>query len=505
MLVLTVSLVSALVSADQRGVLSGDGDEQPRGLDFVERTMGREVLEGQLDRMAREHIVPLGLPAADRRLWKSVEVPTETVPSSQSRGVAKLGEGEVSGPSGAELSAAKPEAQQEHDYDMAMLMKPPGCRPRTQEQMNAYTQFRTLCATMRPSPAANPTSSTKVTMKIANLQLVEINARKQTFTMEVLREVSWFDSAATKNLPNNLWQAQKYIVFTDAVLTQALAPADIYVKPDGEILVKEFLRVTFSSSWDYSFFPFESHELRVSLQTTELTDQLEPLTLRFDSTAFSNRMSGWSATGEMQASYSEPDRSYGPSGVWGKSQQIVLSIKLNRGTAYGVVKVVFPTVLCALLSYAGFFVGVTELSSRLLLPILAGVGLINFMFALSDETPSRSYMTLSEWFTLCQLLLMGGSIVAHMKAESFKYTRGFQSSQNIDRTFRFLYVPMILMTCVISGLFSFWQNDRKMVFLLLGIGFTALTIVVPIPIFYALEATGENKHSKLDDAVSLQL
>lgn len=323
-------------------------------LDRIEaQAKARDTLQAALDGMAAEHIASsfdLGDPLnSDPRTHRPVHLSSSSHPDQPLLG--DLGEslGEASGaglkaqagtrtgesaavvPTAAQLIAARPVAQKEADNMRATLLKPPGCRP-TALEVSQYSRIRTICA------SGFPKLQTPITMKIAEARLVEISDQAQTFTVEVAREFQWFDINATSQPLDLLWQAQTYIAYSETVKVDHLSPTEVQVE-DGQIKSKDFMRVTFATtSWDYSYFPFESHKLRLVMQTKELTDMLEPLTIAADSSVFSAEVHGWSVTKPMQVQYSTKGSSFGPEGVWGSSQEVELTVEVSRTWDYGIVR-----------------------------------------------------------------------------------------------------------------------------------------------------------------------
>jgi len=279
----------------------------------------------------------------------------------------------------------------------------------------------------------------------------------------------------------------------------AIRPAEVYVLEDGEIQSTEYQRVRFAPQWDYSFFPFESHQLHIAMQTRDLTDLLEPLTVEVDENVFSNELAGWTVSRNMQVMYSGGTK-LGPAGLWGSSQHVDITLEIFRTRAYGTIRVFFPSLLCALLVYAGFFMEITELMSRLLLPIFSAVILTNFMISVNNEAPHVGYMTLSDWFVSCQLVIMCGSALGHMAAEVLKFSRSFRSIINMDRTFRMVYWPIFVMSFVVAGLLTEWQHDSSSSSHLLGgIVIAAVALTLPVLVFLLLERHKPPVHEKLDD------
>jgi len=232
-------------------------------------------------------------------------------------------------PTAAQLEAAKPVAQQQVDNIRATLLKPPGCRPNELE-LSTYSKVRTLCATSMP-PGQTP-----VTMAILYTKLLEINDERQTFTIEMARRFSWYDKNSSTSSLDKLWRADKFITFVGAIKTVSLEPPEVYAH-DAEVMVKDVKRITFDSRlWDYSLFPFDTHNLRITMQTMELTDVLEPITVAVDSSTFTNDASAWKTSTGLTVTYSTSSHSLGPEGLWGKSQEIDISVRVERRWGMGI-------------------------------------------------------------------------------------------------------------------------------------------------------------------------
>jgi len=385
------------------------------------------------------------------------------------------------------MAAIKEERKEQEE--LRMLMKPPGCRPRTTEEMFSYRQFRTQCATAKPAPSAfsTPATQTPIEVQLSNLRVTALNDQKSTFTLEMERKFIWSDQAAQTNDLQQIWTPKMMFSFPNSIKCEDIVPPDLQ-NDLNMVTLTETLRVTFHNKWDHSKFPRDGFKLYAQMWSGAGTRRLEPVTVRMDPTVLPNDLFGFTPQGDILPLVTNWGEPLGPGGVWGQSQMIELEVEVVRSLIYPLVKIFVPATLCALVAFAGFFIKISQLMPRLATAVFAFLILVVYMMVLAESAnmPQRTYLVWAEYWLVCQAIIITVACIHHCMCHYLNERYGETKAMHLDIAMRVCFP-------VAYGLTYLWTQGIVVWGGLTAILTNALSAVFLVFLFLSIYGTLEKR------------
>lgn len=266
----------------------------------------------------------------------------------------------------------------------------------------------------RPNPEAGPTV---IRAAIFIFDLVEIDTRKEEFTLDYFVEAKWKDKrlgdrARKKGLllcetpVESVWTPGMFAV--NSRETRAQLPMVLYVHADGTVEGENRYIATFATQFDLSDFPLDTQTLPITFISTKYGP--EDLSLVFEGTGAGKVFSeaGWDARlGRLEAGVYEMDLLMNTD----EEEPLKLAlfeyqIEVKRRIMYYVWKVFLPLCVIVFASWAIFWIDPTHIG------VQTGIGTamlltnIAYLFSLERVLPKIDYLSRMDIFVYSSLVFV---------------------------------------------------------------------------------------------------
>lgn len=365
------------------------------------------------------------------------------------------------GPAPTDLQAAMIESQlrakneaKEAELRTKVLLKPPGCRPSTQAELNSYGEFRTNCS--------NTGNYTPVSLNVTSVEVTLIDEAKQQFSVRLALRFGWSDPDLATEPVTALWQPQNHIDFLNVVQKRLLgSPAIDSVNVSLNIV--QYYELTIQNSWDWKKYPYDTHRLSMVVAGSTLTRNLEPITVERKALQVQSSVDGFEMS-DSTVKTALYGQAQGPNGAWGSAQNIEISIDAKRESWKPTVGSVVPIFLAPYVAYSGFFLSGEHLVARVTLGTVALLGLlIMYTPANFDGNGGTSVGfaldTWLSWFSFFQTVCIGLCILMHGTSAVLLNNDCADKSKNLDITFRVMLPVISAMTILATCAIAFWGSS----------------------------------------------
>jgi hypothetical protein len=398
------------------------------------------------------------------------------------------------GPAPSDLTQALLEAQASSDEkkeEAKMLLKPPGCRPTSSEELRDYGTLKTQCA-------AQPTRKTQISVGVPRVHVIDVDDLKDRLTASLTVSYSWTDPALSEHSLDSLWQAQTEFDFLDVVSKRLVGKPSVEVTGTS-VSVIETYEVTVTNSWDIQKFPFDNPTLAITLVAPSLTEAIEPITVSASSASSTNSDKEFHveqflvATGAYGAAQ-------GSTGAWGSAQMVSVTADADRYVTKPLLGSVVPVLLIPFLSYAGFFISGEQIQARVTLGVVSLLGVLVVYgpanFYDGSGTVGFSLDTCLSWFALFQCLVVCVCIGAQLVSYSLTSQTMPEKSESVDTTFKILFPVFVGMAGFAAYAASFWEVT---VSLPVCAALLVVAMVCVLVVLYGLDKKAEAHIAKSKD------
>jgi len=219
------------------------------------------------------------------------------------------------------------------------------------------------------------------------------------------------------------------------------APSKYEVKADETQGYLEYrVRGDFIKTFDFTQYPFESHELAVELEHKNLDVACmvfeEDTESDIESTA---NVAGWDL-GDFQTSITE--HAYGKETY----SRFVFSVTLARPAVSAFIKSVLPVSVITTISLLAFFMAPQNFAQRITLGVTTLLAATTFHLSLINGIPPTGYLTLAD-----RIMLSIYAIFLYNLASSV-YIMRLMDSKKVDDAIRVKGKAMRVLPCLIIGL-----------------------------------------------------
>ena len=217
---------------------------------------------------------------------------------------------------------------------------------------------------------------------------------------------------------------------------------------DGNNSYLEY-RVTgdFLKTFDFSLYPFESHQLSIELEHTNLDDN--SLVYDIDPTSYiepTASVAGWNL-GNLQTQVTE--HSYFDQ-VFSRP---VFSVTLSRPIISGLIKSVLPIAIITAISLLAFVMSAEDYSQKMALGITTLLSATAFHLSLLSGIPPTGYLTFADRMMIAVYILFLfniGSAVYLMKLErQNKKDKAIQYNKKAQKLLPIIIIVLAIMTVII--------------------------------------------------------
>jgi hypothetical protein len=273
--------------------------------------------------------------------------------------------------------------------------------PRVNEDAGCH--FDESVRDSRPGDTSDPT---EVLVGAYLLDLPRIDDAEQSYLADVFFRFTWTDprlahagTAPCKVALDSIWYPATLIANQRDVRQQLEAAAEI--QPDGSVRYVQRFQGTFSSAWDLRRFPFDAHQLPVTLVVRAGADEVRLVpddTLIRSADKLSNP--NWRIGQPVLTSGEYPVQP-------GRNLALLeMRLPVERRSGHYVWKLIVPMSMVVFMSWAAFWISPQHIAPRVGLSATSMLTLIAFRLALGNSLPPIPYLTQFDVFIVGATLLV---------------------------------------------------------------------------------------------------
>jgi len=293
------------------------------------------------------------------------------------------------------------------------------------------------------------TEPVRIGVEFFLLDLVEINDKLNSFTLDFVMTLSWHDgrlagvaSQGTGCITrlDAIWHPA--FIFLNAGESSSDHTGSVELLENGEVIHSRRYTRTFSTALDMRRFPFDKQTLVVRIASMIYgPDQVEfygeaALTTMYDEAS----LPGWSLE-SLQS-----NMRVGPiTAATTSHSSLEYKILVERQSAYYFWRLVFPLLLLMLMAWSVFWIPPEHLGPQISVAIGAIFSLMSFLVSQGRILPPISYMTTADILIVISVLLIfiafGESVVTGRLAQ----TGNNHLAQRIDHIGRWIYILVVFL------------------------------------------------------------
>ncbi len=328
-----------------------------------------------------------------------------------------------------------------------------GCRPFFPASAATASPASCELGDYRPSVRPNPDGApTPVSLGLALMDLIAISDSDQVARMNVLLTVEWADHrlqpfSGCRYSVSDIWTPEFQLVNSGAVDTRR--PIELVVRDGGLVQGRFRFEGAYSSPWNMSRFPFDSHEIALLL----VSQQYSAAEILFQVNET------WTGRREM---LTIPDWEVGApvAEVYSRVLPVLeheasiyeFRIPVARQSEYYVFKFVFPLCLIVMMSWAIFWVSPSNLGPQVSLSATSMLTVVAYQFTMNGLLPKVGYLTSMDKYVLASSILVFLALVEAITAGTMASAGNIRSAEKLDRASRWLfpgaYLVIVLLTLV---------------------------------------------------------
>jgi len=215
----------------------------------------------------------------------------------------------------------------------------------------------------------------------------------------------------------------------------------VEVRPDGTVILEQFLRDSFFQTFDLRPFPFDRQELEIQfLSIGHVPDDLvivpHPDWPSRVSPTFSVqdwKITGWrTETGIYRLAEDAPGRS-----------TFKLIVEAERGRPYFIFKVILPMILIMGMSWLVYWIHPSKVDAQIGVGATSMLTLIAFRFTVDRLLPEISYLTRLDLFILFSMVLVFANLTESVATAHLYSTGRERIAIRIDAYGRWLYLVVL--------------------------------------------------------------
>jgi hypothetical protein len=208
-------------------------------------------------------------------------------------------------------------------------------------------------------------------------------------------------------------------------------------------------RVTgdFLKSFDFSMYPFESHDLSIELEHTDLSN--DSIVYDIDQTSGmepTSSVAGWNL-GNMQSQvqiHSYPDQSF---------SRPIFTVTLSRPTISAVIKSVLPLAVITAISLLAFVMAAEDYAQKMALGITTLLSATAFHLSLLSGIPPTGYLTFADRMMISVYILflfnIGSAVYLMKLSRENKKEKATTYNKKAQKTLPILIIALLILTIFI--------------------------------------------------------
>ena len=299
----------------------------------------------------------------------------------------------------------------------------------------------------RAEPQDQPT---QVNVGLRLLDVTTIEDISQTITADFFVTKTWrdprlIDYQGCQFDPNAVWTPQIDILNSGRLFKRMRDYVEIL--EDGWIRQAQRYRGPLVFVYDAHQFPFDTHDIVISLLTAEY--QEDKVVLEIDQTV----------TGRKSDPFNVPDWKINKVEarigsrlfeITGNKHSIFrFNINTSRRSGYFVWKVMVPLILIVFMSWSVFWIDPTQSGTQITMSATSMLTLIAFQFAMSNILPPLSYFTVMDKFITGSTFLVFLALMESVFASFLSHRDKPMVARKLDRISRWLFPTAFLLMILI--------------------------------------------------------
>jgi len=303
----------------------------------------------------------------------------------------------------------------------------------------------------RPDPAGQ---KTEVEVGIYILDVISIDSKKQSFTVDIIVRLRWKDHRINPNYKiypkKDIWDPN--ILFYNVRNTDEFFPEFIKVKSGNVLEYTQRYNADLSSQLDFAEFPMDKQNLIVKLMSFGYSpDEVE---LKYDNFGLEKSLSitDWKINSSgykldvFKASLDDDTEIV-------LRPAIEFQLTAQRYVEYYWWKIVGPLILIIALSWAVFWIDPSQVGAQIGVSGTSILTLIAFLLRLEGFLPPVSYLTRMDHFIIASLALVFIAYLEALISTTFALNERKALALRMDFIFRIVYPVAFLIVILV-----FWTT-----------------------------------------------
>lgn len=278
-------------------------------------------------------------------------------------------------------------------------------------------------------------------MRVAVINVDQVDDASQNFTANVFFEASWIDTRLAHDTEGtirlslvDIWHPELLLINRQRIVLTL--PKVAQVSPEGVVTIRQRVWGDFSQPLDLHDFPFDTQKFEIWIASaqyppSEVVLVQDPNLPSLMAPRFS--LPDWTIedfdtlTRVYRLSENAPGRS-----------SFVVSLTATRKTGYYLIKVILPFILIVMMSWVVFWIDPEHLGIQIAMAATSMLTLIAYRFAVDQLIPAVSYLTRLDRFILVSTLLVFTSLGEGVLTAWLNNNQRRELALKIDSWFRIL-------------------------------------------------------------------
>ncbi len=283
-----------------------------------------------------------------------------------------------------------------------------------------------------------------VTVRLGLIDIVEVDDRRQQFSIDAYVEVSWTDPRLVSSSPNrteirslsaaDIW-TPRLLVLNDRGL-DALLPDVVTVDHSGNVTLRQRLAGSLAADLELQDFPFDTQDLRIDIVSYLYSP--EELVFAEDSNIIAQtdsfRSKGW-WFGALAPEFSVFRIEESGAGT----SLLRFTVQAERKSLFYILTLAMPMTLILFLAWLVHWLPPTVIPPRIAMSSATVFSLIALGVSVRLTLPAIDYLTRADRFVVFATLLLAVSLATTVLASTWASTDKLDAANRLSRRMRVLF------------------------------------------------------------------
>ncbi|CAJ1941217.1 unnamed protein product [Cylindrotheca closterium] len=339
----------------------------------------------------------------------------------------------------------------------------------------------------------NPNGPTIVDIGLYIHSIFDLDPGLSTFEMEGYLDLIWcdphtkFDAEAegkdrhiflerdaAKELESIWWPA---IAFKNEKGKRVTENQEVVIESDGTVEYREKFKVTLTSKYEMTQFPFDKQVLRAEVESFAWNSDQMQFHIEEDLVGFSE---DFEIPEQTMTHIEEHLETVKEARDRHPFSELVTEIHIHRNPAYYVTKVCIPLCLIVAISWAVFWMDPTDLANRMAISFTGVLTSAAYQFVVSDILPRHITNTFLANFVLVTFVMQILTAIENVAVRNLHFQGHPLAAKMIDRVCRVVVPLLFLAVCNIMASVQILHDDKLSYggLLCVSIGLPVLLILI---------------------------